>query len=603
MAVSTKDFTSLAKKRELGDVLLEKGIVTPEVLAEAMRLLASDENQKNRRNLPWVLVNLLKVDRDLLYREVASFYAFRTIDIAAGKLADETLAFIRKEFNGLPDSLKDLAVEHHTLPFGLDPARPDRLQVVTSDPTSRFAVMVARGFQYGKFEICYIPLNQWEDLWRRVALDRSSYGKAGDAGEVRYEDESQEEVAEYEQALEDEINRSGLVQLVEKILVDGVRVGASDIHIIPRGEKTTEFHFRVDGRLTVWYTHRDSRAEAVAAVVKDRAKNLDRFERNMAQDGFAQMIIDNKTIRFRVSVIPVVGKELKSRYESIVIRILQEPNLNIRIEELGFGSYVEKVLRKALEKPHGIVIVTGPTGSGKSTTLVAALRAVMDPSINILTVEDPVEYFIDGARQVKLNPKLDFEGALRSILRHDPDIVMVGEMRDRITADIAIKLANTGHLTLSTLHTNDAPSAIARLYKMGVEPFLIGYAINLILAQRLVRKLCPRCKKPSETVDKDELMRLGMLEEEVATAKIFEPVGCSECLQGYKGRMAIHEALYFHKNIRKLILQSDSFVDEDALRTTAEKNGMRTLRRAGIDLLLRGITSIEEIATVTMEED
>lgn len=604
MAVSSKDFTSLAKKRELGDVLLEKGIVTPEVLAEAMRILNSDENQKNRRNLPWVLVNVLKVDRDLLYREVASFYAFRTIDIVVGKLTDDAVAFIRKEFNSLPDSLKDLAVEHHTLPLGLDPARPDRLQVVTSDPTSRFAVMVARGFQYGKFEICYIPLNQWDELWRRVALDRSTYGQqSGEGAEVRYEDESQEEVAEYEQALEDEINRSGLVNLVERILVDGVRVGASDIHIIPRGEKITEFHFRVDGRLTVWYTHRDTRAEAVAAVVKDRAKNLDRFERNMAQDGFAQMIIDNKTIRFRVSVIPVVGKELKSRYESIVIRILQEPNLSIRIEELGFASYVEKVLRKALEKPHGIIIVTGPTGSGKSTTLVAALRAVMDPSINILTVEDPVEYFIDGARQVKLNPKLDFEGALRSILRHDPDIVMVGEMRDRITADIAIKLANTGHLTLSTLHTNDAPSAISRLYKMGIEPFLIGYAINLILAQRLVRKLCPRCKKPVESVDREELIRLGMLESEIAGAKIFEPVGCSECIQGYKGRMAVHEALYFHKNIRQLILKADTFVDEEALRATAEQNGMQTLRRAGIEVLKNGITSVEEIAAVTMEED
>ena len=376
-----------------------------------------------------------------------------------------------------------------------------------------------------------------------------------------------------------------------------------DIHVIPRGEKVTEFHFRIDGKLSLWYTYTEARAEAVSAVVKDRAKNLDRFERNMAQDGFAQILIDRKTVRFRLSVIPIVGKELKGRYESIVIRILQEPNLNIRIEELGFEPYAEEALRKALAKPHGIIIVTGPTGSGKSTTLVAALRTIMNPSVNIMTVEDPVEYFIDGGRQVKLNPKLDFEGALRAILRHDPDIVMVGEMRDRITADIAIKLANTGHLTLSTLHTNDAPSAISRLFKMGVEPFLIGYAINLILAQRLVRKLCPKCKAVIDELDKDALQKLGIDPEELKQMNIYRPVGCGDCVHGYKGRMAIHEALYFYKNIRQVILRSDQLVDEDALRILAAKNGMQTLRQSAIDLMKKGITSIEEVASVTMEDD
>jgi type IV pilus assembly protein PilB len=227
----------------------------------------------------------------------------------------------------------------------------------------------------------------------------------------------------------------------------------------------------------------------------------------------------------------------------------------------------------------------------------------MNPSVNIMTVEDPVEYFIDGGRQVKLNPKLDFEGALRAILRHDPDIVMVGEMRDRITADIAIKLANTGHLTLSTLHTNDAPSAISRLFKMGVEPFLIGYAINLILAQRLVRKLCPKCKEVIDELDRDALKKIGIDPDELKQIKIYRPVGCGDCVHGYKGRMAIHEALYFYKNIRQVILRSDQLVDEDALRILAAKNGMQTLRQSAIDLMKNGITSVEEVASVTMEDD
>ncbi len=593
--------TSSVKKRDLADVLVDKEIITPEMLSEALRIISGD-TQKKRRNLPWVLSNTFKVDRDRLYLEVAKFYAFRILDISKAAPSDERLAFIRREFNALPDTIKDKAIEYSVLPFSVDPNRTDRLLVATPDPTGEGAVSVARAFRYGKFEICYMPFSQWTDLWKRVAIDRSAYQQHAE-DIVEMQDESEQEAQQYEQALEDEISRSGLVDLIEKIFIDGVRVGASDIHVIPRGEKVTEFHFRIDGKLSLWFTYTDARAEAVSAVVKDRAKNLDRFERNAAQDGFAQIVIDRKTVRCRLSVIPMVGKELKSKYESIVIRILQAPNLDISIEHLGFEPYAEKTLRRALSKPHGIIIVTGPTGSGKSTTLVAALRAIMDPSINIMTVEDPVEYLIEGGRQVKLNPKLDFEGALRAILRHDPDIVMVGEMRDRITADIAIKLANTGHLTLSTLHTNDAPSAISRLFKMGVEPFLIAYAINLIIAQRLVRRLCSKCKAPLEDIDAEALIKLGIGEKEAKHMTIYKPVGCSDCVHGYKGRLAIHEALYFHKNIRQIILKSDQLVDEDTLRSLAIKNGMQTLRQSGIELLKQGVTSLEEVATVTMEDD
>jgi type IV pilus assembly protein PilB len=594
----------IGKKGDLGDILIEKGIITPAMLSEASKMTGGD-SQKRRRNLPWVLHNTFKIDRDLLYLEVAKFYAFRILDISKSQLTDERLAFIRREFNALPDPIKDKAIEFNVLPYSVDANRTDRLLVATPDPTGEGSVTVARAFRYGKFEICYMPFSQWSDLWKRVAIDRSSYKQNTPEESAFLEEEDNQESEQYEQALEDEISKSGLVDLVDKIFNDGVRVGASDIHVIPRGEKITEFHFRIDGKLSLWYTYTEARAEAVSAVVKDHAKNLDRFERNMAQDGFAQILIDRKAIRFRLSVIPIVGKELKSRYESIVIRILQEPNLSIRIEELGFEPYAEKALRKALAKPHGIVIVTGPTGSGKSTTLVAALRTIMNPSVNIMTVEDPVEYFIDGGRQVKLNPKLDFEGALRAILRHDPDIVMVGEMRDRITADIAIKLANTGHLTLSTLHTNDSPSAVSRLFKMGVEPFLIAYAINLVLAQRLIRKLCPKCKTLVDEPDSDALQKLGVDPDKIKKKqlKIYRPVGCGDCVHGYRGRIAIHEALYFHKNIRQIILRSDQLVDEDALRNAAAENGMQTLRQSAIELMEKGITSLEEVATVTMEDD
>lgn len=591
-------------KKEFGEVLIEKGIITPDVLLNAMDTLSKEsQTQKNRRRLPQVLVEDYNVDRNKVYKEVADFYAFKSLDTGNFTLDDNLLAAIRKELNSLPASIRELAVEHHVLPFVVDPENPERLFVITPDPTKSEVHLIARTFPYRKFELFYVSFDQYEELWKKVNIGRSTYKDK--ESELRSQTEAvlDEDAELYEQVLEEEINRSGLVDLVENIFMDAVRTGASDIHVIPRGERITEFHFRVDGRLSLWYTHTDSRAEAVSAVVKDRAINVDRFERNTAQDGFAQFNIDRKTVRFRVSVIPVVGKELRSKLESIVIRVLQEPSVGTAIDDLGFNHHAKDNFIKAIKKPYGIVIVTGPTGSGKSTTLVAALRSVMDPSLNIITVEDPVEYYIEGARQVKLNPKLDFDGALRAILRHDPDIVMVGEIRDQITANIAVKLANTGHLTFSTLHTNDAPSAISRLYKMNVEPFLLAYSINLVLAQRLLRKLCPKCKSPVTNPDVEALRKLGLNEEEIRKATLFRAIGCADCHKGYKGRTAIHEAMYFTKEVRKIILEAEGIVDEEKLRNQAIKQGMRTLRQAAVELLKNGITSMEEVAAATVDED
>ncbi len=588
-------------KRDLPALLVEHGVVTQSVLDEASAVMATDPAPSPRR-LVRILADQFKVDADALYREVAQFYAFRTLDVEREGITDDRIAFIRAMLEYLPPHLQDRAADSQVLPFTVDATNPNRLLLVSPDPTRREVYEVAKGTGYKSFEICFTPPSQWQDLWRKVVVARPSQAQ-GQYSTGAIEEVEEEEDEGFEREIEQEISRSGLMTLIDNILVDGVRVGASDIHVIPRGEKISEFHFRIDGKLTLWLRYTEARTEAVSAVLKDRAKGLDRFERNMAQDGFAQMLIDGKTIRFRVSVLPTVGKELKSKHESIVIRILQEPNLSIRIEDLGFNPQAEQSLRKAIAKPHGIIIVTGPTGSGKSTTLVAALRAIMDPAYNILTVEDPVEYFIDGARQIKLNPKLDFEGALRAILRHDPDIVMVGEMRDRITAEIAIKLANTGHLTFSTLHTNDSVSVISRLMKMGVEPFLIAYAINLVVAQRLMRRLCPRCKAPMPVTEYDELRALGLTEAEINNGSFFSAVGCSDCIGGYRGRRAIHEALYFTKDIRKLIMQSDTMVDDEKIREGAARGGMLTLRQAAINLLKEGVTSVDEVVSVTSEED
>jgi type IV pilus assembly protein PilB len=302
--------------------------------------------------------------------------------------------------------------------------------------------------------------------------------------------------------------------------------------------------------------------------------------------------------------MPIVGTEFKHKFESIVIRVLDDRKVITDLNKLGLQGPARDFFYKAISKPQGIVILTGPTGCGKSTTLIAALYQVIDPTVNVLTVEDPVEYIIKGARQLKIGVKMDFDSAIRGILRHDPDIVLVGEMRDKTTAEIAIKLANTGHLTFSTLHTNDAPSAISRLYKMGIEPFLIAYAINVIVAQRLIRTLCKLCKRPipKGELDYEVYTKFGFTKEQLDSRTIYEAVGCEKCSGGYKGRAAIHEALYFSREIRNIIVKSGEEVDEESIRNQAIKDGMWTLRRSGIERILEGTTTLEEITAATTED-
>src|SRR5690606_15487510 len=335
---------------------------------------------------------------------------------------------------------------------------------------------------------------------------------------------------------------------------------------------------------------------------KDNTMNVDRFERDMAQDGFIQRKVDDTLIRYRVSILPIATASNNIHAESIVIRVLDDRKVITDLSKLGLLEGALERFDMAIRQPHGMVILTGPTGSGKSTTLVAALHQVVTPEVNVLTVEDPVEYIIPGVRQVKLNHKLGLEGALRAILRHDPDVVMVGEMRDQTTAELAIKLANTGHLTFSTLHTNDAPSSVSRLVKMGIEPFLIAYAINLVVAQRLIRTLCPKCRVVDETKDVRRLSHVGFSAEQIESSTFYtspEAGTCPDCRgTGYAGRKAITETLPFSAGIRDLIVSSNGQIHEDEIRKLAIAEGMHSLADRARELVTLGETSVDEMIRV-----
>jgi type IV pilus assembly protein PilB len=590
---------------KIGYTLLKKGIIDFETLEKSLKMKDSEENKKNRKNLGQILVSEFGADHDAVFREVANLYAFREIFLNDEKVDDGRTGFIKKLVEVLPDQQRDMMIQAKMLPLKYDERQPDKLVIIAADPTDRNLPVVARSFNVKKYEICYVRLKELQALMEKIVPAQNEFLKLLKQEEdVKIGDSGTDGDAEVdEEALEAEISKSALVNLFEGCLVEAVRTGVSDVHIVAAEGNKTNFLFRVDGNLQVWHAQENTMPEAVMAVVKDRTKNVDRFEREMTQDGFIQRVIDGHQLRFRVSIMPIVTTEFKSKFESVVIRVLDDRKVITDLEKLGLQGPARNLFYKAISKPQGMVILTGPTGSGKSTTLIAALYQVIDPTVNVLTIEDPVEYIIRGARQLKIGPKMGFEESMRGILRHDPDIVLIGEMRDKITAETAIKMANTGHLVFSTLHTNDAPGAVARLYKMGIEPFMIAYAINIIVAQRLIRTLCKVCKQPLDTDEFADLMKFGFTEEQLGTHTIYKAVGCDKCNGGYKGRAAIHEALFFTKAIRTLILNAGDRVDENAIRDQASKDGMWTLRRSGMERMLEGSTSLEEVVSNTTEED
>src|SRR3989339_652724 len=381
--------TNLCMSDKIGYLLFKKGIIDTQILEKSLNV-KSEEKGKIKRNLAQILVQNFDFDHDTIFKEVAILYAFRELELPEGEPLQHKIETIKQAVDKVSDQLKQMMAEHKVIAYALN----------------------AR-----KYEVVFLKKKDFDKISQSILPVENVYLKAIEDSSVEMDIESDEASLD-EQELDAEINKSALINLVEGALVEGVRKDASDIHFIPKAGHKTEILIRIDGNLQPWHIQENTLPEAVVAVIKDRSKGMDRFEREKAQDGFIQREIDGQIIRFRVSVLPMVGTELRNKFESVVIRILDDRKVVKDLSKLGLTGYAQDAFVKAISQPQGMVILTGPTGSGKSTTLVAALYQVIDPSVNVLTVEDPVEYVIEGARQLKIGYKMDFEQAIRSILRH-----------------------------------------------------------------------------------------------------------------------------------------------------------------------------------------
>ena len=384
-----------------------------------------------------------------------------------------------------------------------------------------------------------------------------------------------------------------IVRFVNKVLLDAINKGASDIHFEPY-EKNYRVRFRVDGILKEVAAPPIGMAPRLAARLKVMSR-LDISERRVPQDGRIKMNLSkNRSIDFRVNTCPTLYGE------KIVLRILDSSSTKLGVDELGFEEAQKAIYLDTLHKPYGMILVTGPTGSGKTVTLYTGVNILNQPQVNISTAEDPVEINMPGINQVNVNPKvgLDFAQALRAFLRQDPDVILVGEIRDLETAEIAIKAAQTGHMVLSTVHTNDAPQTLTRLVNMGVPPYNIASAVNLIIAQRLARRLCPHCKKPLD-LPKEALLEEGFTEKDIQQGvTVHGPVGCDQCTDGYRGRVGIYQVMPVSENMGRLIMEGCNAIQ---LAEQAQKEGIPDLRQSGLQKVKNGFTSLDEVNRVTKE--
>ena len=572
----------MAKK--LGDLLVEAGLITREQLQEALEV----QKQDNER-LGTILVKLGYLTEEEITSFLSKQYGIPAVNLEHFEISEDVIKRIPS----------DIARKYMLIPIT---RTGSTLTVAMADPTNIYAlddIKFLTGLNVEPVVASELSIKKAIDKYygseTQIELRKVVEDLEGDFGE-----DADLEVVEDEEEIDLEslvasVEEAPVVKFVNMMLMDAVKKGASDIHVEPY-EKYYRVRFRIDGVLHEVMKPPLSMKDAITSRIKIMSK-LDIAEKRLPQDGRIKLKMkiegQRKELDFRVSVLPTLFGE------KIVMRILDPEKLMLDMTKLGFEQESLDKFIDAIKKPYGMVLVTGPTGSGKTNTLYSAMSQLNTPDTNIMTAEDPVEFNLPGINQVNVRDEigLTFAAALRSFLRQDPNIILVGEIRDFETAEIAIKAALTGHLVLSTLHTNDAPSTISRLMNMGIEPFLVATSVNLICAQRLVRRVCKNCKEEVK-VPKKTLLDIGFREEELKGLKVYKGKGCDVCNgTGYKGRVGLYEVMEVTDTIKDLILSGATALD---LREQAIKEGMITLRRSGLIKIKDGITSIEEVLRETV---
>lgn len=558
------------KRVRLGDVLVESGVITQEQLEQGLQL-----QKGSGRKLGETLVDEGITTEDAIAKALSDQLGYDIIDLQNVAIPEDVLSLV-------PGNLLE---RYKVLPFEYARDNMNVIRVAMADPMDMAAMD----------DITIITNLQVEPVvstTRSIMLALDKYFGAQEINSAleEYTREKESQMAEQEDMYSEDVNNSPIVQLVKTVIEQAVRQRASDIHIEPM-ERQVRIRYRIDGALYEKATYNVRLLPAMVARIKIIG-GMDISEKRKPQDGRITQIVDRREYDIRVSILPTVYGE------KIVMRLTSKNALSREKSQLGLRPDELKKFDHILMNPHGILLVTGPTGSGKSTTLYTALSELNKEDVNIITVEDPVEANIDGINQVQVNNKanLTFASALRSILRQDPDIIMIGEIRDQETASIAVQASITGHLVVSTLHTNSAASTITRLADMGIEPYLIADATIGVIAQRLVRRLCPECKKAKKATADD--LELLMLEPD-ADVTVYEPCGCPRCDNtGFKGRIGVYEIMEVTQPLKTIISKNGTAED---IKNKALEEGMNTLRMSATKYVLEGITSIPEMMRVSFD--
>ena len=559
------------QKKRIGDMLLEAGIITQEQLEDAL-----EKNKTAHKKIGEMLVDLGYATEEAIGKGLATQLNIPFISLHGMKIEDDIIK--------LADG--KLLRKHLMIPFEYKEGNVNIIRVAMADP------MDMRGID----DFSIITNLQVEPVIATthdilVTLDKYYGDSEAKRVAEQYAKERESQKTKEEQTEDEDVANSPIVQLVKSMIEQAARQRASDIHIEPMEDKV-RVRYRIDGVLYEKSTYHINLLSAIITRVKIIG-NMDISEKRRPQDGRITMMIDRKEYDIRASILPTVYGE------KCVMRLAQKKALTRDKRSLGFTEQQLQMFDEMLNHPNGIILVTGPTGSGKSTTLYTAVNERNHENINIITVEDPVEANVDGVSQVQVNAKADltFASALRSILRQDPDVIMIGEIRDQETATIAVQASITGHLVLSTLHTNDAPGTMTRLMDMGVESYLLADAMRGVIAQRLVRRLCPHCKKKRKALGEEKsMMGINPMEE----IEIYEPVGCEHCNDiGFYGRTGIYEMMPITSTLRNAIAARMS---TDEIREVAVKEGMNTLHSEAVRLVLEGETSYHEMIRVSLGE-